>query len=108
MFLSYTLRKTFQASILLLLTLALVAGCGSDNGSGSVSPPMPGGGGNDGLESHNYTRSAYQSPNYHPHESYSHAYLWSHGDGTTTVYIGGDLEPRENLRQVGKQSGFTY
>ena len=104
MFPSQTLRQTFQTSILLFLTLTLVAGCGG----GPVPPPMPGGGGNDGLESHNYTKSAYQSPNYHPHESYSHAYLWSQGDGTTAVYIGGDLEPRENLRQVGAENGFTY
>lgn len=52
---------------------------------------------------HDYSKSAYQSPNYHPHQMPSHAYLW--GD---TVYIGGDLEPKEALRQVAAENGINY
>ena len=52
---------------------------------------------------HDYTKSAYQSPNYHPYETGSHVYVW--GD---TVYLGGDLEPKEALRHVGTDNGISY
>ena len=52
---------------------------------------------------HDYTKAAYQSPNYHPHQMISHAYLW--GD---TVHIGGDLEPKEALRHIGILNGINY
>lgn len=52
---------------------------------------------------HDYAKSAYQSPNYHPHQMTSHAYLW--GD---TVYIGGDLEPKEALRHIATLNGINY
>lgn len=55
------------------------------------------------LDSHNYTRSAYQSPNYHPHEMPSHAYIWGN-----TVHIGGDLEPKEALRRIATVNGINY
>ena len=52
---------------------------------------------------HDYTKSAYQSPNYHPHQMTSDFYLW--GD---TVYIGGDLEPKEALRRIETLNGINY
>lgn len=50
-----------------------------------------------------YSRPAYQSPNYHPHEGLS--YIHTLND---TTYIGGDVSPRETLRRIGTHvSGIT-
>lgn len=78
-----------------VLVIGLLAGCGGGGELGVVTPGE--------LDSHNYTRSAYQSPNYHPHQMPSHAYLW--GD---TVHIGGDLEPKETLRRIATVNGINY
>lgn len=52
---------------------------------------------------HDYSRPAYQSPNYHPHEGLS--YIHTLND---TTYIGGDVSPRETLRRIGTHvSGIT-
>ena len=78
-----------------VLAIGFLVGC---SGGGELNVVAPG-----ELDSHNYTRSAYQSPNYHPHEMPSHAYLW--GD---TVHIGGDLEPKEALRRIATVNGINY
>ncbi len=78
-----------------VLVICLLAGCG---GGGELDVVAPG-----ELNSHNYAKSAYQSPNYHPHQMASHAHIW--GD---TVYIGGDLEPGEQLRRTKTVKGITY
>ena len=78
-----------------VLAIGLLAGCG---GGGELDVVTPG-----ELDSHNYTKSAYQSPNYHPYQTASHAYVWD-----DTIYIGGDLEPREELRHVGTENGIRY
>ena len=83
--------------VCVVLVIGLLAGCG---GGGELDVVAPG-----ELDSHNYVRSAYQSPNYHPHVTGSHVYTWGN-----TVYIGGDLEPREELRQVAteNENGIRY
>ena len=53
--------------------------------------------------SHSYAKSGYQSPNYHPYQTPSHAHVW--GD---IVHIGGDLEPKEVLRHIGTLNGINY
>ena len=78
-----------------VLAICLLAGCGGGGGLDTVIP--------DRLDSHDYAKAAYQSPNYHPHESISHAYLW--GD---TVHIGSDLEPKEALRHLRTLDGINY
>ena len=55
------------------------------------------------LAKHNYSRPAYQNPNYHPHVSFSHAHRW-----VDTTYVGGDVEPREKLRRIGSTNRITY
>ena len=90
------MRKHLGILALLVAALATL-GCGGDGELdmtrlSSIEQP-----------SHNYTRSAYQSPNYHSHEMPSHAYLW--GD---TVHIGSDLEPKEALRRIGTLNGINY
>ena len=86
----YTLRL-----ICAVLAIGFLAGCG---GGGNLDVVIPG-----ELDSYNYAKAAYQSPNYHPYQTASHAYVW--GD---TVYIGGDLEPREELRQVAIENGMRF
>ena len=78
-----------------VLVTGLLAGCGGGGELGVVTPGE--------LDSHSYTKSAYQSPNYHPHEMPSHAYLW-----VDTVHLGGDLEPKETLRHIGILNGINY
>ena len=87
---------TFR-SMLLIVSLLVLAGCGSDGGEFGVTrlPDVE-------QTGYDYTRTAYESPNYHPHEGYSRFFLL--GD---TVYIGSDVEPRENLSQnVGHVNGI--
>ena len=86
----YTLRI-----VCAVLVIGLLAGCGGGGELDVVAPSE--------LDSHNYVRFAYQSPNYHPYETGSHVYSW--GD---TVYIGGDLEPKEALRRIGTENGIRY
>ena len=53
--------------------------------------------------SHDYSRPAHQSPNYHPYASRSHVY--SLGED---MYVGGDVSPREKLRRIGTFGDITY
>lgn len=57
------------------------------------------------MPTHNYSRPAYKSPNYHPHASVSYAYR---NPGLGETRIGGDVEPREKLRKFKTDTGFTY
>ena len=75
--------------------VGFLAGCGGGGELDAVTPGV--------LDSHSYVGAAYQSPNYHPYETASHAYQW--GD---TVFIGGDLEPREELRHFGTENGIRF
>ncbi len=82
----------------LLGIIGLVGFLASCGGGGELDIVIP-----DSLNSRDYAKAAYQSPNYHPYQTASHAYVW--GD---TVYIGGDLEPREELRHVATESGIRF
>lgn len=79
----------FAKRITAVLSLLVFAfGCGG----GSMQSELP---------VQNYSRPAYRNPNYHPHLTPSHVYRWAN-----TIYVGGDLEPREKLRQVGTFGGI--
>ena len=79
--------KRFTA---ILFTVILLAGCG-----GGEVPKVE-------LGDYASIKAAYRKPNY-PHASRSHVYVW--GD---TVYVGGDVEPRETLRRADTENGITY
>ena len=83
-------RSRSVASIVASTVTALaLAGCGGGSNLDMTHPPSI------GQQNHNYTKSGYRSPNYHPYESPSHIYSLA---GTT--YVGGDVEPREKLRRA--------
>lgn len=52
-------------------------------------------------QGHGYGSAVYQSPNYPPYATPSHTYLL--GD---TSYVGGDVEPKENLRHFSTWGEF--
>ena len=79
----------------LLGLVGFLAGCG---GGGEIDVAAPG-----ASDSYAYTKSAYQSPNYHPYITGSHVYLLGE-----TVHIGADVEPREMLRRVATENGIHY
>ncbi len=66
-----------------LFLLVFTFGCGG----GSMQSELP---------VQNYSRPAYQNPNYHPYLTPSNAYRWEN-----TIHVGGDVEPRDKLRRVG-------
>ena len=88
-------RKVLSKVLGIVGLLGLLAGCGGGGKLDTVTPGI--------LDSHNYTGAAYQSPNYHPYQTGSHVHLL--GD---TVYIGGDVEPREELRHVSTENGIRF
>ena len=55
-----------------------------------------------------YSNTAAARYSYTPYETRSHAFLYSLSEDETQVFIGGDLEPRENLRHVATQNGVRY
>ena len=59
------------------------------------------------LGTHAYTGSAYARHSYTPYATRSHAFTFR-VDGEEIVYIGGDLEPRENLRHIATENGIRY
>ena len=85
--------------IILVVISGWLFGCGGPGMDGRIgsTPDQP--------AILDYAGAGYQSPNYHPYETQSYFYRW---DGT--VYIGGDLEPRERLRRVINTSinGFQF
>ena len=89
-------REAIRYGALAIWALALGA-CGGGPGLDEVAL------GDFEQPGHDYTKSAYQSPNYHPHQMPSHAYLW--GD---TVHLGADLEPKEALRRIATVNGINY
>lgn len=94
---SHNYRSVASVVILLISAISL-ASCGSGERSFDMQA-LPG----THQPVQDYSGSAYQSPNYHPYETFSNIYAW---DGT--VYIGGDLEPQETLRRVFHQNGIDY
>ena len=88
-------RRVLSKLLGIIGLVGFLAGCGGGGELDAVTPGI--------LDSYNYAGAAYQSPNYHPYETASHVHAW--GD---TVYIGGDLEPREELRQVGTENGIRF
>lgn len=74
-----------------IFTAILLFGCGGGDAL------------NTELSNLNYPRAVYQPPNYHPHVSPSHAYFWD-----DTVYLGGDVAPKEKLRRVDSVGDITY
>ena len=69
-----------------------------------------GGGGipTDSVPQIEYSNTAAPRYSYVPYESYSHIHALRLGDDGTEVYIGGDLEPRENLRHISTWNGTRY
>ena len=55
-----------------------------------------------------YSNTAEERHSYTAYETGSYAYTVGRGDDATLVYIGGDLEPRENLRHVVTDNGIRY
>ena len=58
-----------------------------------------------------YTNSARARHSYSPYATGSHMYSWdpgTAGNDVREIYIGGDLEPRENLRHVSTENGIRY
>ncbi len=58
-----------------------------------------------------YTNAADARHSYSPYTTGSHAYSWDPGtvgNDVQEIYIGGDLEPRENLRHVLTHNGIDY
>ena len=56
-----------------------------------------------------YSNTAAPRHSYAPYESYSHVHALRLSDDVTEVYIGGDLEPRENLRHISTPwNGIRY
>ena len=72
-----------------------------------------GGGGNGPVVSEaqlglDYSNTAEERHSYTAYETGSYAYTVERGDAATLVYIGGDLEPRENLTHVWTDNGIRY
>lgn len=86
-----------RTAIATAMTLA-VAACGGGGGSMSIAPEGP----------HAYTPTAGTHHSYTPYVTPSHIFSFGIDAGTTFGYIGGDLEPRENLRRVGTKNGIHY
>ena len=56
-----------------------------------------------------YSNTAAPRHSYAPYEAYSHVHALRLSDDVTEVYIGGDLEPRENLRHISTPwNGIRY
>ena len=55
-----------------------------------------------------YSNTAEERHSYTAYETGSYAYTVERGDAATLVYIGGDLEPRENLTHVWTDNGIRY
>ena len=55
-----------------------------------------------------YSNTAEERHSYTAYETGSYAYTVGRGDAATLVYIGGDLEPRENLTHVWTDNGIRY
>lgn len=72
------------------LATILLFGCGGGSMQGE-------------LTSHDYSRPAQSSPNYHAYTTGSHVYQWA-----GSVHVGGDVEPRDKLRRIGTYNGITY
>lgn len=79
----------FARCIAVLSIFVFTVGCGS----GSMRSE---------LQNQPYTKPAYQSPNYHPYATPSHAYRIA-----GNVHVGGDVEPREKLRNIGTSGGIN-
>ncbi len=110
-----TILRTLRFIVLFFFPFILLAGC---SGGGKAEFPFPavehfnGGENGDaavsgtGLDHRDYAKSGHRSPNYDWHQSFSHLHFWR-----DTVHLGGDLEPRENLRLIFEPrhngGGFT-
>ena len=58
-----------------------------------------------------YTNTANARHSYAPYTTGSHGYSWDPGtvgNDVREIYIGGDIEPRENLRHILTESGIRY
>ncbi len=55
-----------------------------------------------------YSSAAEERHSYTPYKTRSHAHVWTLSEDVFEVHIGGDLEPRENLRHVLTQNGIRY
>jgi len=80
---------------------AMAAGCGlllsACGGGSSTLPEVP------EQVVQPYTQAAAPIVSYHPYATPSNIYEWGN-----TIYIGGDLEPREALREIQEIDGVKY
>ena len=79
--------------------LLVLGACGGGGNGPAVSEIEP------GLD---YSSSADEHHSYTAYETGSYAYTVGRGDDATLVYIGGDLEPQENLRHIATDNGVRY
>ena len=79
--------------------LLVVSACGGGGDGPVVSEAQL------GLD---YSNTAEERHSYTAYETGSYAYTVERGDAATLVYIGGDLEPRENLTHVWTDNGIRY
>ena len=91
------MKTRMIAAVLAVIALLALAACGGGEG-----PPVT-------SESQlDYSNTAAPRHSYTPYQTYSHIYTVGRGDDPALVYIGGDLEPRENLRHVTTLNGIRY
>ena len=76
------------------MTAAARDRCSSACGGGGLGPPTP-----ETQPTLGYSNSATTHRSYEEYETGSYAYSRPRGDAPTLYYIGGDLEPRQTLRQ---------
>ena len=85
--------RSFATVVTLSLSAMTLAGCGGGFSTLDIQPisEMQ-------HSAHDYGGAGYQSPNYHPYLTGSHATF----SGENTLHIGGDYEPRERLQRLFK------
>ena len=56
----------------------------------------------------NYSNAAQTRYSYTPYATESYNFAWSSGDGTDQIHIGGDMEPKQNLRHIQTNEGLKF
>ena len=91
--------KQLMLSVLVITMALWLTACGGSRGS-LHSPALDL---TDAIAAYEFSKSAYQHPNYEPVFTLSPIGFWGN-----TVTLGGDVEPREWLRPVASGNGITY
>lgn len=85
--------RILRVPVVALAAATMLAACGGGK-------PQQG-----GIDSLGYTNQAATRHSYTPYETASHAFLWA---DPREVFVGGDHEPKEELRHVATQNGIRY